>query len=111
MVVKMKPLAEPALKVVLDGQIKFYPDRWTKSVRTLDDQHPRLVYFAAAVVGSSHPGILSADGSYIVARSKEDALAKVQASGKYPALSLQDIQQDSDVLDTCSRPGSGLSPC
>jgi valyl-tRNA synthetase len=28
--VKMKPLAEKALKVVVDGDIKFYPDRWTK---------------------------------------------------------------------------------
>lgn len=28
--VRMKPLAEPALQVVLDGTIKFYPDRWTK---------------------------------------------------------------------------------
>ena len=28
--VKMKPLAERALRVVLDGQVKFYPDRWTK---------------------------------------------------------------------------------
>jgi valyl-tRNA synthetase len=28
--VKMKPLAEPALKVVEDGTITFYPDRWTK---------------------------------------------------------------------------------
>lgn len=28
--VKMKPLAEPALNVVLDQTIKFYPDRWTK---------------------------------------------------------------------------------
>jgi valyl-tRNA synthetase len=28
--VKMKPLAEPALKAVVDGKIKFYPRRWTK---------------------------------------------------------------------------------
>lgn len=28
--VRMKPLAEPALKAVLDGKIKFYPKRWTK---------------------------------------------------------------------------------
>jgi valyl-tRNA synthetase len=28
--VKMKPLAKPALQAVLDGRIKFYPDRWTK---------------------------------------------------------------------------------
>jgi valyl-tRNA synthetase len=28
--VKMKPLAEPALKVVLDGTVKFHPDRWVK---------------------------------------------------------------------------------
>ena len=28
--VRMKPLAEKALKVVLDGEIKFYPERWVK---------------------------------------------------------------------------------
>ncbi|MFH2004805.1 MAG: valine--tRNA ligase, partial [Bacteroidota bacterium] len=28
--VKKKPLAEPALKVVMDGTIKFHPDRWVK---------------------------------------------------------------------------------
>lgn len=28
--VKMAPLAKPALKAVVDGDIKFYPDRWTK---------------------------------------------------------------------------------
>ncbi len=28
--VKMKPLAEPALKVVQNGTIKFHPDRWVK---------------------------------------------------------------------------------
>lgn len=29
--VKMKPLAEPALKVVRDGKIHFYPERWVKT--------------------------------------------------------------------------------
>ncbi len=29
--VKMKPLAEPALKAVRDGKIRFYPDRWVKT--------------------------------------------------------------------------------
>ncbi|MCX7705980.1 MAG: class I tRNA ligase family protein, partial [bacterium] len=28
--VKMKQLVEPAIKVVLDGKLKFYPERWTK---------------------------------------------------------------------------------
>ncbi len=28
--VKMKPLAEPALKAVNDGRVRFVPDRWTK---------------------------------------------------------------------------------
>ncbi|RCK73985.1 MAG: Valyl-tRNA synthetase [Ignavibacteriae bacterium] len=28
--IKMKPLAEPALSVVLNGTIKFHPDRWVK---------------------------------------------------------------------------------
>ncbi|MCL5268192.1 MAG: valine--tRNA ligase [Bacteroidetes bacterium] len=29
--VKMKPLAEPALKAVREGKIKFYPERWVKT--------------------------------------------------------------------------------
>jgi valyl-tRNA synthetase len=29
--VRMKPLAEPALKVVQEGKIKFYPERWVKT--------------------------------------------------------------------------------
>lgn len=28
--VKIKPLAEPALRAVLDGRIKFHPDKWVK---------------------------------------------------------------------------------
>ncbi|MBU4418863.1 MAG: valine--tRNA ligase [Candidatus Omnitrophica bacterium] len=28
--IKMKPLAKPAIKAVKKGEIKFYPDRWTK---------------------------------------------------------------------------------
>ncbi|MCM8788710.1 MAG: valine--tRNA ligase [Candidatus Omnitrophica bacterium] len=28
--VKMKELAQPAIKVVMEGQLKFYPERWTK---------------------------------------------------------------------------------
>lgn len=31
--VKMKPLAEPALQVVLDGKIKFHPERWVNTYR------------------------------------------------------------------------------
>ena len=98
--VKMKPLAEPALKVVLDGQIKFYPDRWTKvyehwMINIRDWCISRQLWW-----GHRIPAYYLPDGSYIVARSKEDALAKAQASGKYPALTLLDIQQDTDVLDT-----------
>ena len=28
---KMEELTKPALKVVQDGQIKFYPEKWTKT--------------------------------------------------------------------------------
>ena len=29
--VKMKPLAEPAIKAVEDGRIQFIPDNWSKT--------------------------------------------------------------------------------
>ena len=52
--VKMQPLAGPAIKVVEDGEVKFVPERFTKTLPQLDAQRARLVHLPPALVGPPH---------------------------------------------------------
>jgi valyl-tRNA synthetase len=56
--VKTKPLAEPALEAVRSGQDGHRARGVDEDLRALDDQHPRLVHLAPALVGAPHPGLL-----------------------------------------------------
>ncbi|MBN2831676.1 MAG: valine--tRNA ligase [Candidatus Omnitrophica bacterium] len=93
--VKMGPLAKSAIKVVKEGKIKFYPNRWTKVylnwMENIQDWcisrqiwwgHRIPVYYC----GSCKEG----DG-VIVSRIKPEKCPKCNSS---------DIHQDEDVLDT-----------
>jgi valyl-tRNA synthetase len=93
--VKMKPLAEPALKVVLDGTIKFHPERWVKVYehwmtnirdwcisRQLWWGHRIPVWYCAGN-GCSHM-----------------TASKTQPTAKCPECGGTEFRQDEDVLDT-----------
>ncbi|MDI6767315.1 MAG: valine--tRNA ligase [Bacteroidota bacterium] len=97
--VKMKPLAERALQVVLDGKIKFHPDRWIKVYehwmtnirdwcisRQLWWGHRIPVWYC---VGDDLCKIECKQP--IVSRSKPE---------KCPHCGSTKLQQDEDVLDT-----------
>ena len=51
--VKMKPLAEKALRAWRDGDVAFFPKNMGKHLSALDGEHPRLVRFAPALVGDT----------------------------------------------------------
>ena len=51
--VKMKPLAEPALKAVEDGTITLYPERWKKVYTNWMKNIQELVRFQANLVGNA----------------------------------------------------------
>jgi valyl-tRNA synthetase len=92
--VRMKPLAEPALAASRDGRVRFHPERFTRSLRALAGEHPRLVHLAAALVGAPHPRlVLPAEGcgETIVSRETPDGLPDCGGRG---------LEQDPDVLDT-----------
>ncbi len=98
--VRMKPLAEPALKVVKEGKIKIYPKRWTNLYnhwlenvrdwcisRQLWWGHRIPVYYCRLCFEEdtgSQKGI-------IVAATKPE---------RCPSCGSTDIYQDKDVLDT-----------
>ncbi|HHJ80915.1 MAG TPA: valine--tRNA ligase, partial [Candidatus Tenderia electrophaga] len=94
--VKAGPLAEPAIRAVEDGDIKFVPDNWKNTyfewMRNIEDWCiSRQIWW-----GHRIPAWYDEDGNIFVARTEEDARAQAkQKHGQDVALT-----QDSDVLDT-----------
>ena len=99
---KMKDLAKPAITAVLESdEIHLHPKKfentyrhWMENIR--DWNISRQLWW-----GHQIPAYYFGDGEndYVVAKTKEDALQLAQEkSGK--SLSLSDLTQDSDVLDT-----------
>ncbi|MGQ9678177.1 MAG: valine--tRNA ligase [bacterium] len=89
--VKMKPLAEPAIKVVKEEKIRFYPERWNKVyldwMRNVKDWCiSRQLWW-----GHRIPVWYCECGKVIVAR--EDPL-------ECPECHSKKLRQDEDVLDT-----------
>jgi len=97
--VKMKPLAEPALKAVLDGKVHFHPDRWAKTYehwmsnirdwcisRQLWWGHRIPVWYCT---NAANPRLECAQP--VVSRHKPSAC---------PHCGYDELRQDEDVLDT-----------
>lgn len=95
---KMQSLAEPALKSVDEGVIKFVPekfkttyDRWLTDIR--DWCISRQLWWGHRV-----PAWYLPDETFVVAETAEEALQL--AREKNPALTADDLRQDDDCLDT-----------
>lgn len=99
---KMKDLAQPAIKAVLESHdIQLHPKKfentykhWMENIR--DWNISRQLWW-----GHQIPAFYFGDGAedYVVAKTKEEALALAkEKSGK--DLSIADLKQDEDVLDT-----------
>ena len=100
---KMEELVKPALKAVLETEeIKLYPKRfdntyrhWLENVR--DWNISRQLWW-----GQQIPAYYYGTGKedYVVAETKEKALALAKEKAHNPNLSLEDLRQDEDALDT-----------
>jgi len=92
--VDIKPLAEPAIRAVEAGQIRFVPDHW--SAVYYEWMHKIKDWCISRQLWWGHriPAWYDADGRWYVARSEAEARA---AHGIDPSVPLR---QDDDVLDT-----------
>jgi valyl-tRNA synthetase len=103
---KMPELAKPALEYVLNGDVKLIPEKfintyrhWMENVR--DWNISRQLWW-----GQQIPAYYLPNGDFVVAKTKEEALTQAQAID--PKLTINDLRQDEDVLDTWF--SSGLWP-
>ncbi len=99
--VKMKELAEPALKNVMNENIRFFPKNiqntykhWMENIK--DWCISRQLWW-----GQRIPVYYAPDNSYVIARSFDEALDLFYQKGdNYHHLTRNDIRQDEDVVDT-----------
>ncbi|MGQ9708576.1 MAG: valine--tRNA ligase [bacterium] len=89
--VRMKPLAAPAIRVVEQGKVRFYPERWTKVYLDWMRQVKDWCISRQLWWGHRIPVWYCRCGEVIVAREDPTECPKCGAKG---------LQQDEDVLDT-----------
>lgn len=89
--VKMKTLAEPALKAVEDGKIKFHPARWINTYRHWMGNIQDWCISRQLWWGHRIPAWYDTDGNIFVAHDETEA-KELAGTDK--------LTQDNDVLDT-----------
>ena len=93
--VKMRPLADAALKAAAAGKVRLHPDALAEGVRVLARERPRLVHLAPTLVGPPHSGLVL---RRTAARSPSAAPTPTAAAIAAPRTSAR--------TRTCSTPGS-----
>lgn len=95
---KMEHLAEIALTPVLNDDIKFYPPKFKNTYRHWLENIKDWCISRQLWWGHRIPAYYLPEGGYVVAETPEKALELAQA--KNPALTMADLRQDDDCLDT-----------
>jgi valyl-tRNA synthetase len=99
---KMSEIAKPALDVVMDDEVKFYPEKfkntykhWMENIR--DWNISRQLWW-----GQQIPAFYYGEGEndFVVAENIEDALVIAKEKTGNSNLETSDLRQDEDALDT-----------
>jgi valyl-tRNA synthetase len=95
--VKMKDLAEPALKAVTEGHIRIHPgDKFLATYKYWLENVKDWCISRQLWWGQQIPAWYAPDGTFQVAASREEAYRLFKA----PSFSIDELKQDEDVLDT-----------
>lgn len=99
---KMSELAQPALDVVMDDEIKFYPEKfkntykhWMENIR--DWNISRQLWWGQQIPAYYYG---TGDEDFVVAETKEEALELAKQKTGNQELTADSLTQDQDALDT-----------
>ena len=95
---KMEHLAEIALAPVMNDELKFYPSKFKNTYRHWMENIKDWCISRQLWWGHRIPAYYLPEGGFVVAETKEKALEL--AHQKNPKLSMADLRQDDDCLDT-----------
>jgi len=97
---QMKEMAKPALELVENDTIRFHPAKYKNMYRHWMENVTDWCISRQLWWGQQIPAYYLLDGTFIVAKSKEEALSAARQKFPGTKFELNDLVQDEDVLDT-----------
>ncbi|ASB48597.1 valine--tRNA ligase [Alkalitalea saponilacus] len=97
---RMSELAKPALDAVMNDEVKFHPAKFKNLYRHWMENVKDWCISRQLWWGHRIPVYYLADGTFVVAESDAEALAEARKASGNATLSMNDLKQDEDVLDT-----------
>ena len=96
----MSEIAKPATKAVLEDVIRFVPEKYKNTYRHWMENIKDWCISRQLWWGQRIPAYYLPKGGYVVASTAEEALVLAQQKSGDSTLTLADLRQDEDVLDT-----------
>ena len=97
---KMEDLAKPATEAVANDTIKFYPAKYKNTYRHWMENIKDWCISRQLWWGHRIPAWYLPQGGFVVAENENDALKQAREKTGNPNLSLSDLRQEDDCLDT-----------
>lgn len=97
---KMDEITVPALNAVMEDDVKFYPPKFKNTYRHWMTNIKDWCISRQLWWGHRIPAYFLPEGGYVVAESVEEALELAKAKSGDNSLTIADIRQDEDCLDT-----------
>ncbi len=95
---KMEEFSKPALEHVMNDDIQFHPPKFKNTYRYWMENIKDWCVSRQLWWGQQIPAYFYESNKYVVAESKEEALTLAQK--EKPSVTMEDLRQDVDVLDT-----------
>ena len=97
---KMTDMAKPALDVVLSGDVKLIPEKYTNTYKHWMDNVKDWCISRQLWWGQQIPAFYAPNGEVVVAKTALEALQIFQQNTVNASLTITDLKQDEDVVDT-----------
>ncbi|WP_288361198.1 valine--tRNA ligase [uncultured Bacteroides sp.] len=97
---KMQHFADMALPPVMNDDLKFYPAKYKNTYRHWMENIKDWCISRQLWWGHRIPAYFLPEGGYVVAVTPEEALEKAKEKTGNAALTMDDLRQDEDCLDT-----------